>query len=80
MNPDLEIARAAKLRPIQEIAAKLGISDEAVEPYGRHKAKIGLDFIERWIPPGWGAGAGDRISPTPAGEGKTTTTVGWGMR
>ena len=79
MNPDLEIARAAKLRPIQDIATKLDIPPEAVEPYGRHKAKIGLDFI---------ASLEDRpdgalvlvtgINPTPAGEGKTTTTVGLG--
>ncbi|MBN8899500.1 MAG: formate--tetrahydrofolate ligase, partial [Rhodospirillales bacterium] len=79
MNPDLEIARAAKLRPIAEIARKLQIPDDAVEPYGRHKAKIGLDYV---------ASLEDRpdgalvlvtgISPTPAGEGKTTTTVGLG--
>ncbi len=79
MNPDLEIARAATLRPIGEIAAKLNIPDSAVDPYGRHKAKIGADFI---------ASLEDRpdgalvlvtgINPTPAGEGKTTTTVGLG--
>jgi formate--tetrahydrofolate ligase len=79
MNPDLAIARAAKLRPIQEIADKLGIPDESVEPYGRHKAKIGLDFID-----GLESRPDGRlvlvtgISPTPAGEGKTTTTVGLG--
>jgi formate--tetrahydrofolate ligase len=79
MNPDLEIARAAKLRPIQEIAAKLGIPDEAVEPYGRHKAKIGLDFIGTLEPRSDGALVlVTGISPTPAGEGKTTTTVGLG--
>ena len=79
MNPDLAIARAAKLHPIQQIADKLGIPDDSVEPYGRYKAKIGLDFI---------GGLEDRpdgalvlvtgINPTPAGEGKTTTTVGLG--
>ena len=79
MNPDLEIARAAKLRPIQEIAAKLGIPDEAAEPYGRHKAKIGLDFIGTLEPRSDGALVlVTGISPTPAGEGKTTTTVGLG--
>ena len=45
-NPDLEIARAAKLRPIAEIAAKLHIPDDAIEPYGRYKAKIGTSFID----------------------------------
>jgi formate--tetrahydrofolate ligase len=79
MNPDLEIARAAKLRPIQEIAAKLGIPDEAVEPYGRHKAKIGLDYIGTLESRSDGALVlVTGISPTPAGEGKTTTTVGLG--
>jgi formate--tetrahydrofolate ligase len=79
MATDLEIARAAKMRPIAEIATKLGIPADALEPYGRFKAKIGLDFVR---------GVQDRkdgalvlvtgISPTPAGEGKTTTTVGLG--
>ncbi len=80
MSIDLEIARAATLQPIQAIAAKAGIPDEALEPYGKHKAKVGLDFV---------AGAlHDRplgklvlvtgINPTPAGEGKSTTTVGLG--
>ncbi|HEY4040784.1 MAG TPA: formate--tetrahydrofolate ligase [Rhodopila sp.] len=79
MNPDLEIARAAKLQPIQEIAAKLGIPQEAVEPYGRHKAKIGLDFIESLQSrPDGALVLVTGISPTPAGEGKTTTTVGLG--
>ncbi len=80
-NPksDIEIAQAATMRPIGEIAARLGIPDEAVSPYGRYKAKIGLDYI---------ASLADRpngklilvtaITPTPAGEGKTTTTVGLG--
>jgi formate--tetrahydrofolate ligase len=79
MATDLEIARAAKMRPIVEIGAKLGIPADALEPYGRFKAKIGLDFVRS---------VQDRkdralvlvtgISPTPAGEGKTTTTVGLG--
>jgi len=77
MPTDIEISRAAKMRPIGEIAARLGIPDEAVEPYGRTKAKISLAWL-----------AGKRkgrqgklilvtaINPTPAGEGKTTTSVG----
>lgn len=79
MNPDLAIARAARLRPIHEIAAKLGIPDEAVEPYGRTKAKIGLDYIDTLQSRRDGALVlVTGISPTPAGEGKTTTTVGLG--
>jgi formate--tetrahydrofolate ligase len=76
---DIEIARAAQKKPIQEIGAKLGIPTEALLPYGHDKAKVGQDFI---------ASLGDRpngklilvtaINPTPAGEGKTTTTVGLG--
>lgn len=79
MKTDIEIARAARKKPIQEIGAKLGIPAEHLLPYGHDKAKIGQDFI---------AGLQGRpdgklilvtaINPTPAGEGKTTTTVGLG--
>ncbi len=76
-NIDLDIARAARLRPIAEIAERLGIPAEALEPYGRHKAKIDFEFIRAT------AGRPDGalvlvvgISPTPAGEGKTTTSIG----
>ncbi len=79
VNPDLEIARAATLRPIGEIAAKLNIPDEAIEPYGRHKAKIGLDFVSALEGrPDGALVLVTGINPTPAGEGKTTTTVGLG--
>jgi formate--tetrahydrofolate ligase len=77
MPGDIEISRAASMLPIGEIAARLGIPDEALEPYGRFKAKLALD---------WLAGRRDAprgklilvtaINPTPAGEGKTTTSVG----
>ncbi|MCR9068684.1 MAG: formate--tetrahydrofolate ligase [Rhodobacteraceae bacterium] len=76
---DIEIAREAHKIPIQEVGAKLGIPSDALVPYGHDKAKIGQDFID---------GLADRpdgklilvtaINPTPAGEGKTTTTVGLG--
>jgi formate--tetrahydrofolate ligase len=76
---DIEIAQAATMRPIGEIADKLGIPDDALSAYGRYKAKISLDYI---------GSLADRpdgklilvtaITPTPAGEGKTTTTVGLG--
>jgi formate--tetrahydrofolate ligase len=80
-NPqsDIEIAQAAAMRPIGEIAARLGIPDEAVSPYGRYKAKIGLDYIETLKDrPNGKLIVVTAITPTPAGEGKTTTTVGLG--
>ena len=78
MASDLEIARSATLRPIAEIAARAGIPDSALEPYGKYKAKIGFDFI-RALPPRTGKLVlVTGISPTAAGEGKTTTTVGLG--
>src|ERR1700686_3621982 len=79
MNPDLEIARAATIKPIADIAAKLNIPSEALDPYGRHKAKIGFDYINSVRDRKDGALVlVTGISPTPAGEGKTTTTVGLG--
>ena len=76
---DIEIAREANKKPIQEIGAKLGIPADHLLPYGHDKAKVSQDFIN---------GLEDRpdgklilvtaINPTPAGEGKTTTTVGLG--
>ncbi len=79
MPSDLEIARAARLRPIREVAEAAGIPAEALEPYGRFKAKVGLDFIQ--AQEGRPDGAlvlVTGISPTAAGEGKTTTTIGLG--
>jgi formate--tetrahydrofolate ligase len=77
MATDLEIARAAALRPIDEIAGRLGIPSEALEPYGRFKAKIGFDFIRSLAHrPDGALVLVTGISPTPAGEGKTTTTIG----
>ncbi len=79
VRSDIEIARDAKKRPIQEIGAKLAIATEHLLPYGHDKAKISAEFI---------ASLASRkdgklilvtaINPTPAGEGKTTTTVGLG--
>jgi formate--tetrahydrofolate ligase len=78
-HSNIDIAQAARMLPIGQIAEKLGIPDEHLEPYGRYKAKVSLPFV---------AGLRDRpdgkvvlvtaVSPTPAGEGKTTTTVGLG--
>ena len=81
-NPksDIEIAQAAAMRPIGQVAAdKLGISDEALSPYGRYKAKISLDYIRTLKDrPNGRLILVTAITPTPAGEGKTTTTVGLG--
>jgi formate--tetrahydrofolate ligase len=80
MESDLEIAQAARLKPIAEIAAHLGLGEDDLELYGRYKAKIRLEVLERLR---------DRpdakyilvtaITPTPLGEGKTTTAVGLGQ-
>ena len=64
MKTDLEIARESKMRPIAEIAARLHIPDDALEPYGRYKAKVGFDFINRaGAQAGRRAGAGHRHQP-----------------
>lgn len=76
---DIEIAQAATLRPISEIAASAGIPAEALEPYGHFKAKISLPWLASQPPrPDARLILVTAISPTPAGEGKTTTTVGIG--
>ncbi|TRL40087.1 formate--tetrahydrofolate ligase [Rhizobium straminoryzae] len=76
---DIEIARAARKQPIFEIGAKLGIPAESLVPYGHDKAKISPDFIaaQKGRPDGKLILV-TAINPTPAGEGKTTTTVGLG--
>ena len=77
---DLEIARAAHLKPITEIAAALGIEDSELELYGRSKAKIALDVLERLADrPDGKLIAVTAITPTPLGEGKTVTAVGLGQ-
>ncbi len=77
-KPDIEIADAAKKRPILEIAReKLGIAAENLEPYGHYKAKVSLDYIKTLQDrPNGKLVLVSAITPTPAGEGKTTTTVG----
>jgi hypothetical protein len=80
MPSDIEIAQKATMKRIAQVAKeKLGISDDHLEPYGHYKAKVSLPFLETL------KGKPDgklilvtAISPTPAGEGKTTTTVGLG--
>ena len=76
---DIEIARAAKMRPVAEVGAKLGIPADALEPYGRTKAKLSLDYIHGIEnKPEGKLILVTAMTPTPAGEGKTTTTVGLG--
>ncbi|MBQ2070901.1 MAG: formate--tetrahydrofolate ligase [Oscillospiraceae bacterium] len=72
---DIEIAQETKLIPINEIAASLGIPDEAVENYGRYKAKIDIGAL-KGLPEKAKLILVTAITPTPAGEGKTTTSVG----
>jgi formate--tetrahydrofolate ligase len=77
---DLEIARGAKLKPIEEIAADMGLPAAVLEPYGRDVLKIGLEAADRLADaPKAKYVLVSAITPTPLGEGKTTTTVGLGQ-
>ena len=79
MASDIEIAQQAKMQRVTQVAAKLGIADEHLEPYGHYKAKISLDYLNTLKDkPDGKLVLVTAISPTPAGEGKTTTTVGLG--
>ena len=79
MLTDIEIARETRLAPIGAVAARIGIPDDALHPYGRHIAKIDYAFLEALQPgPDGRLVLVTAISPTPAGEGKTTMTVGLG--
>ena len=79
-NPksDIEISQAAKMTPIMDVASKkLGISAQNLEPYGHYKAKVSMDYIKSLKDkPNGKLILVSAITPTPAGEGKTTTTVG----
>jgi len=72
---DIAIAQAAKLRPIRDVAAELGLSDDELELYGKYKAKISLRALRQRTPKGRLVLV-TGITPTPAGEGKSTVTVG----
>jgi len=79
MLTDIEIAQAASLRPMAEVAAAVGVPEAALEPYGKTKAKVDLDWLaQQSIRPSARMILVTAISPTPPGEGKTTTTVGLG--
>ena len=79
---DLEIASQAKLKPLDSIAADAGIPPEMLEPYGTGAAKVSLDAAEAMAQAGRPRAryvVVSAITPTPLGEGKTTTTVGLGQ-
>ncbi len=79
VGSDIEIARAAKVRPIEEVARRIGIPDEHLLRFGPTKAKLSLQFVEELKSrPSGKLILVTAITPTPAGEGKTTTTVGLG--
>ena len=79
MLTDIEIAQQAKMLPIHEIAKKLGILEEELEPYGRYKAKVSESIYRRLADkPDGKLILVTAINPTPAGEGKTTTSIGLG--
>jgi len=77
---DLDIARQARLKPLADVAGEMGIGEHLLEPYGDNVAKIKLDAVEelRAVPPARYVVV-SAITPTPLGEGKTTTTVGLGQ-
>ena len=80
LNPvpsDLEIAQAAELKPILDIAASLGLAPDDLDLYGKYKAKVHLDVLEKFADRPQGKYVDvTAITPTPLGEGKTTTTIG----
>ena len=76
MKTDIEIAQAAKMRPITEIAQRAGIDEKYVEQYGKYKAKVDLSIMNDVKKPDGKLILVTAITPTPAGEGKTTTTIG----
>lgn len=74
---DIEIAQEAKLRPIVDVAAKLGLSEDDLDFYGRYKAKVHLDVLDKFADRPQGKYVDvTAITPTPLGEGKTVTTIG----
>ena len=73
---DIEIAQRCSMRPIAEIAARAHVDEKYLEPYGRHKAKVDLSLLRETSRPDGKLILVTAITPTPAGEGKTTTTIG----
>ncbi|NLJ83840.1 MAG: formate--tetrahydrofolate ligase, partial [Halanaerobiaceae bacterium] len=79
MKSDIEIAQSARLQPIKEVAARIGLSETVLELYGGHKAKVSLDVLKKRETEEGKLVLVTAITPTPAGEGKTTVTVGLGQ-
>ena len=80
MKSDIQIAQEATMQPIKEVAASIGIAEDDIELYGKYKAKISDELIERSKNnPDGKLILVTAINPTPAGEGKTTITVGLGQ-
>lgn len=80
MKTDVQIANEAKMLPITEVAKKIGIEEDNLELYGKYKAKISLDLLEKQKEkPDGKLVLVTAINPTPAGEGKTTTNIGLSM-
>ncbi len=80
MPSDLEIAQTAEIKPIAEIAQSMGLSDDDIDLYGKYKAKVSLDVLKKFSDrPNGNYVVVTAITPTPLGEGKTTTAVGLGM-
>jgi formate--tetrahydrofolate ligase len=79
MQSDIEIAQQSTMKKITDIAMQIGIPEASIEPYGHYKGKIALDYLDTLdTKPDGKLILVTAISPTPAGEGKTTTTVGLG--
>ena len=76
MRSDIEIAQSCAMHPIREIARQVGVGEEYLEPYGNYKAKIDYRMLREVQAPDGKLILVTAITPTPAGEGKTTTTVG----
>ena len=80
MKSDIQIAQEATMQPIKEVAASIGIAEDDIELYGKYKAKISDELIEQSKNnPDGKLILVTAINPTPAGEGKTTITVGLGQ-
>ena len=80
MNSDIEIAQNTNMKPIVEIAESMGLTEDDIELYGKYKAKVKLEVLERLKDkPNAKYVDVTAITPTPLGEGKTVTTIGLGM-
>ncbi|MCR4398627.1 MAG: formate--tetrahydrofolate ligase [Firmicutes bacterium] len=80
MKTDIEIAQEARMKPIVEIARDIGLGEDDIELYGKYKAKVSLDVLEKFASrPNAKYVVVTAITPTPLGEGKTTTTIGLGQ-